>query len=143
MQPADLRRIASGQRPGAREHRQRPIDGINAFDRVSQGTSDIASPAANVEYGARLVYDERVEESEDLRWIGGAQVIAIHHALVLKTRRVLLTERLGTGNHRLAPSNNSPLGATISLPLEAREMVRGTGQVCALKERNLHLSVQV
>ena len=44
-------------------------------------------------------------------------MIAIHHALVLKTCRVLFTERLGTRNHRLAPSNNGTLAAPISIDI--------------------------
>ena len=60
MQPANLWRIAARKRSGTLKHGQRPINGINAFDILGQGTGDIAGPTPHVEYGTRLVSDQGV-----------------------------------------------------------------------------------
>jgi hypothetical protein len=59
------------------------------FNIFGQRTGDIARSTAHVEDDARLVNDQRVEDGEGFWRIGGTQVIAIHHALVLKTPRVM------------------------------------------------------
>jgi hypothetical protein len=73
------------------------IDGINAFGMLGQGPRDTARSAAHVEDNARLVYNAFVEDGEGFWQVGGTQMIAIYHALILKAPGVMLVWLLFAG----------------------------------------------
>jgi hypothetical protein len=87
------------------DHRARDIDGVDLLDALNQMACQEARAAPHVEDVARLIDDERREDSEDGEGVGRAMLIGGGDVRILEGSGDLVAEEVGLRLHLGSPDD--------------------------------------